>query len=86
MKITSGNLKGRNITTPGGATHRMGERERLALFNMVGNNLVGVSVLDAEHLVPMKMKAWLDLTEKSAHGIHVNERDLRKHRRISPRS
>ena len=40
----------------------------------------GVSVLDAEHLVPMKMKAWLDLTEKSAHGIHVNERDLRKHR------
>ena len=40
----------------------------------------GVSVLDAEHLVPMKMKAWLDLTEKSTQGIHVNERDLRKHR------
>lgn len=40
----------------------------------------GVSVLDAEHLVPMKMKAWLDLTEKSVQGIHVNERDLRKHR------
>ncbi len=40
----------------------------------------GVSVLDAEHLVPMKMKAWLDLTEKSMQGIHVNERDLRKHR------
>ena len=40
----------------------------------------GVSVLDAEHLVPMKMKAWLDLTEKSMQGIHINERDLRKHR------
>ena len=37
-------------------------------------------MLDAEHLVPMKMKAWLDLTEKNAQGIHVNERDLRKHR------
>lgn len=40
----------------------------------------GVSVLDAEHLVPMKMKAWLDLTAKSEQGLHVNERDLRKHR------
>ena len=40
----------------------------------------GVSVLDAGHLIPMKMKAWLDLTEKKAKGMHVNDRDLRKHR------
>ena len=40
----------------------------------------GVSVLDAEHLVPLKMKAWLDLTERKTQGKHVNERDLRKHR------
>lgn len=40
----------------------------------------GISVLDAEHLIPLKMKAWLDLTEKKSEGIHVNERDLRKHR------
>ena len=40
----------------------------------------GISVLDAEHLVPMKMKAWLDLREKRDGGIHVNDRDLRKHR------
>lgn len=39
-----------------------------------------VSVLDAGHLIPMKMKAWLDLTEKKANGMHVNDRDLRKHR------
>ena len=39
-----------------------------------------ISVADAQHLVPMKMKAWLDLTEKKSQGIHVNERDLRKHR------
>ena len=39
-----------------------------------------VSVLDAPHLVPLKMKAWLDLSEKKAAGMHVNERDLRKHR------
>ena len=40
----------------------------------------GLSVLDAAHLVPLKMKAWLDLTEKKAAGFHVNDRDLRKHR------
>jgi hypothetical protein len=40
----------------------------------------GVPVVDAEHLVPLKMKAWLDLADKKAHGIHVNDRDLRKHR------
>ena len=39
-----------------------------------------ISVLDAEHLAPMKMKAWLDLTEKRAEGMHVNERDIRRHR------
>lgn len=40
----------------------------------------GVSVLDAEYLITFKVKAWLDLTEKKANGIHVNDRDLRKHR------
>ncbi|MBO4710618.1 nucleotidyl transferase AbiEii/AbiGii toxin family protein [bacterium] len=39
-----------------------------------------VSVLDAAHLVPLKMKAWLDLTEKKSQGLLVKERDLRKHR------
>lgn len=40
----------------------------------------GVSVLDAVHLVPMKMKAWLDLNIKKSKGMHVNDRDIRKHR------
>lgn len=40
----------------------------------------GVSVLDAEYLIVFKAKAWLDLSEKKAAGIHVNDRDLRKHR------
>lgn len=39
-----------------------------------------VSVLDAKHIIPFKMKAWLDLTEKKEQGSHVNERDIRKHR------
>lgn len=39
-----------------------------------------ISVLDGVHLIPMKMKAWLDLNRQKAEGIHVNSRDLRKHR------
>lgn len=39
-----------------------------------------ISTLDAEHIIPLKMKAWLDLKGKKEQGIHVNSRDLRKHR------
>lgn len=37
VKITGGTLKGRKIRTPGGDTHPMGERERIALFNMLSD-------------------------------------------------
>lgn len=47
VKITSGKFRGRKITTPGGVTHPMGERERLALFNMISPYLNEASVLDA---------------------------------------
>ena len=40
----------------------------------------GISLLDAEHLIPLKMKAWLDLKEKKEQGMHINSRDLNKHR------
>ena len=36
--------------------------------------------MDAEHIIPLKMKAWLDLKSKRAKGIHVNARDIKKHR------
>ena len=48
MKITSGIYKNRNIDSPHtNSTHPMGERERLALFNMLGQDLTGLMVLDA---------------------------------------
>lgn len=40
----------------------------------------GVSVLGAEYLILFKMKAWLDLRQKKVSGIHVNARDLTKHK------
>lgn len=39
-----------------------------------------VPILDAEHIIPLKMKAWIDLTEKKSQGIHVDSKDIRKHR------
>ena len=39
-----------------------------------------IPVLNAEHIVPFKMKAWLDLRRQKENGVHVNLRDLRKHR------
>ena len=47
IRITSGLFKGRSISTPGGKTHPMGERERLALFNMIVDYVPGSRVLDA---------------------------------------
>ena len=47
IRITSGLYKGRRITTPGGKTHPMGERERIALFNMIQEYVSGSRVLDA---------------------------------------
>lgn len=40
----------------------------------------GISVLGAEYLMLFKMKAWLDLRQRKAEGVHVNERDLKKHK------
>lgn len=47
IRITSGEYRGRKIATPGGKTHPMGERERIALFNMIVDYLPGAVVLDA---------------------------------------
>jgi hypothetical protein len=38
-----------------------------------------ISILDAAYIVPLKIRAHLDLTEKHNKGEHVNNRDLKKH-------
>lgn len=47
VRITAGQYKGQKVPTPGGKTHPMGERERIALFNMISEYVVGSRVLDA---------------------------------------
>ena len=46
VRITGGEFKGRKIRTPGGGTHPMGERERIALFNIIGDRIKGNYVMD----------------------------------------
>jgi len=40
----------------------------------------GVSIVGAEHLVPLKARAWLDLGHRRDSGDHVDSRDIKKHR------
>jgi len=40
----------------------------------------GIAFANATALIPLKAKAWLDLTERSAVGKHVNSKDIDKHR------
>ena len=50
-------------------------------FMLAGRRTIsGASVLDAEHIIPFKMYAWLDLKDRKQNGEHVNERDLKKHK------
>ena len=50
-------------------------------FMMKGRRTVdGISVLDVSYLIPFKMYAWIDLSDRKARGEHVNEKDLKKHK------
>lgn len=40
----------------------------------------GILVADAGALIPLKARAWLDLTARKATGEKVDERDIKKHR------
>lgn len=40
----------------------------------------GVTILSAPYIIPFKMKAWLDLSERKTAGEHVDSKDIRKHR------
>ena len=50
-------------------------------FMMAGRRVVdGIGVLGAEHLIPFKMYAWINLLDRKRAGEHVNEKDLKKHK------
>lgn len=42
--------------------------------------LDGVTILDAVHIIPFKMKAWLDLSERKQKGESIDSKNIRKHK------
>mgnify|MGYP000676557293 CR=1 FL=1 len=42
--------------------------------------LNNISIVKAEYLIPLKIKAWMDLSDRKRDGIHVNSDDIKKHR------
>ena len=42
--------------------------------------LNGVTILDAVHIIPFKMKAWLDLSERKQNGESIDSKNIRKHK------
>ena len=39
----------------------------------------GLPIVRAEHLIPLKARAWLDLSARQQSGTTVDQRDIRKH-------
>ncbi len=84
--ITGGMYKGEKIHTPGGETHPMSSRARLAIFNMIGEDVQNAFVLDAYAgsgalgLEALSRGAWLalfiDNDPKAVKIINRNAEDL----------
>lgn len=50
-------------------------------FMKDGRSIIdGMSVLREAYLIPFKMYAWLDLSNRKARGEHINDKDLKKHK------
>lgn len=39
-----------------------------------------ISVLKADHIIPFKAKAWLDFNQRKSKGIHVDSKEIKKHK------
>lgn len=40
----------------------------------------GLSVITPEYLIPLKIRAWIDLSERRSQGIAVDSKEIRKHK------
>ena len=50
-------------------------------WTQAGRTMIdGLPVVRPEHLIPLKAKAWLDLTARAADGQRIDSKDIRKHR------
>ena len=50
-------------------------------FLQTGKQVIdGVQIVGAEHLIPLKARAWLDLTERKNSGKQVDSKNIKKHK------
>ncbi len=50
-------------------------------FLREGSEIVdGISILKAEHIIPFKAKAWIDLSKRKELGESIDSRDIKKHK------
>lgn len=50
-------------------------------FIHAGKSLIdGLSLLNATHLIPIKARAWINLSQRKSRGEDVDEKDIRKHK------
>lgn len=50
-------------------------------FILSGRQMVGgLPIVRPEHLIPLKAKAWLDLSRRKADGEQVDSKDIKKHK------
>jgi hypothetical protein len=40
----------------------------------------GTSIVSAEYLIPLKARAWLDLSDRKTNGDQVDGKNIKKHR------
>ncbi len=51
-----------------------------SLIKSGGRMIEGVQVLGPEHLIPLKAKAWLDLSNRKEMGEKVDSKNIKKHK------
>jgi hypothetical protein len=56
------------------------EKDYYSLMKQGKIDISGLPVVSSEYLIPLKAKAWLDLTSLKASGSSIDEKDIRKHK------
>ncbi len=56
------------------------ENDYYDVIHQYKKEIEGVSIVGEECLIPLKARAWLDLTKRKANGGRVDSKNIRKHR------
>ncbi len=79
-------LKGFGHVTPIPAEEELSSLSAILLdenyyhFILSGKRKIeGITLLDAQHIIPLKARAWLDLSKRKKDGESIDDKNIRKH-------